>query len=83
MINFMLVYICCQVTRLSVDETEQAIKTWCYIPLNNIFYGGHLSSHVVFCKTTRHHCIFNINVLSNRINIRKLTMYTKYKTYTT
>jgi len=30
----------------------------CYIPMNKIFYGGHLGSHLVFLKTTRHQLYF-------------------------
>ena len=48
---------------------------WCYKPMYKIFYGGHLGSHLAYLKTTRHQIYFNSIVPSNRINIKKLTVY--------
>jgi len=61
MMNF--IYICCQVARLLVDETEQAIMA------------AILAAILYFSKQPGFNYIFNSNVPSNRINIKKLTIH--------
>ena len=73
----MLIYICCQVTQLSVDETEQAIRTWGVIyQWIKYFMAAILAAIFYFSNIP---ASFNSNVPSNRFNIKKLTMYNNNK----